>query len=151
MAGYGEDEYGEMITLGAEELGHRNPKVNLRMHRPTEGRRLPLGIQSSNPLLMPAGAGQDVTTRPQLPFRFERFVVPSDIASFFTINDIKVGNISVFAAIGPVPARTFSEDATNVLLGTDTNQPATDLTASVVNISGAPQIFRGTFIGVAVK
>jgi hypothetical protein len=147
----GEELAGADEMMGAMEIGAQLPHPKLRMRRPQDGRRLPLGVVSSNPASIPPGLSQDITSRPQVLFRLERFIVPSDIAALFVIDNITVGTNSVFAATGPVPARVFDEQATNVLLGTDTNMPATDLTTKVTNISLAPAVFRAAYIGIAVK
>ena len=144
----GMDDLAGDESMGAYQIGADLPHPRLKAMRPMSGRRLPLGVRSNGNIA--AGAGATIKNQPQVLFRLERFVVPSDIAGFFDIDDIVVGTASVFAAQGAVPARAFDEQATNILLGTDTNQPATDLTTKVVNIDAAPHLFRACYIGVAV-
>jgi len=144
----GDESMGAYEIQGDELSGASLPHPRLKATRPMSGRRLPLGVRSNGNI--PGGTNATIKNQPQVLFRLERFVVPSDIAGFFDIDDIIVGTASVFAAQGAVPARAFDEQATSVLLGTDTNQPATDLTTKVTNIDAAPHLFRACYIGVAV-
>ena len=145
----GDESMGAYEIQGDELSGASLPHPRLKATRPMSGRRLPLGVRSNGPVgAFPAQA--TIKNQPQVLFRLERFVVPSDIAGFFDIEDIIVGTASVFAAQGAVPARAFDEQATSVLLGTDTNQPATDLTTKVTNLDVVPHLFRACYIGVAV-
>lgn len=97
------------------------------------------------------GATLELTRRPQVPFRVDRLVVPSDIAGFFQIGDFKVGKNSQFAASGGVPARVFAENAVGVSLGLDTASISQDLVITVTNQSAAPQRFTCATIGTAVE
>jgi hypothetical protein len=92
-----------------------------------------------------------ITTRPQVPFRLDRLVVPSDLAGLFTIDDVKVGKNSQFAAEGAVPARIFQENGVGVCLKGDTAQISMNVTIRVTNISGAASMFRAAVIGPAVE
>lgn len=116
---------------------------------PTKAREYPLGFASA--AAVAAGASARITTRPQVPFRIDRLVVPSDIAGLFTIDDVKVGKNSQFAAEGAVPARIFQENGVGVTLKGDTAQVSMDVTISVTNISGAAATFRAAIIGPAVE
>lgn len=96
------------------------------------------------------GTSRSITTNPQKLFKPERLVVPSNLASLFTIDDIKVGTRSQFAANGSLPASTFSEQAVAVPLDIETVQAAIDLVTDVTNISGGAVRFRGSWIGRVV-
>lgn len=117
--------------------------------RPTKAREFPLGFES--PAAVPAGGAATITSRPQIPFRGERLIVPSDIAGSFSILDLRVGKNSQFTSSGAVPARTFQENAVGIRLMLDTAQISQDVTLQVLNIGGAPQIFRAAIIGSAVE
>jgi len=121
----------------------------LTERHPTRAREYPLGFVSA--AAVPAGGFARITTRPQVPFRLDRLVVPSDLAGLFTIDDVKVGKNSQFAAEGSVPARIFQENAVGVCLKGDTAQVSMDVTLSVTNISGAAAFFRAAIIGPAVE
>lgn len=116
---------------------------------PTKCREYPLGFASDAPVA--AGASASITTRPQVPFRLDRLVVPSDLAGLFTIDDVKVGKNSQFAAEGAVPARIFQENGVGVCLKGDTAQISMNVTIRVTNISGAASMFRAAVIGPAVE
>ena len=121
----------------------------LKERQPTRAREYPLGFVSA--AAVAAGASARITTRPQVPFRIDRLVVPSDLAGLFTIDDVKVGKNSQFAAEGSVPARIFQENGVGVCLKGDTAQISMDVTLSVTNISGAASFFRAAIIGPAVE
>ena len=117
--------------------------------RPTKAREFPLGFESA--AAIPDGSTATITSRPQIPFRGERLIVPSDIAGGFSILDLRVGKNSQFTSSGAVPARTFQENAVGIRLMLDTAQISQDVTLSVMNIGGAPQTFRAALIGSAVE
>ncbi len=170
-AGLGEEyDLGDFMEIGADEspedllaLAGAGPRRKLtalkamlarnkhllRSRGPTKARTYFLGFRTT----VPVGAGLNavVTERPQLPFRPERFIVPSDIAGSFEIADFRIGKNSQLVTAQAVPARTFQEDATNTLLGLDTAQVCQDITLSVNNIGGAALFFRATMIGAAVE
>lgn len=117
----------------------------------TKGSRVPLGFDSGATLIAAAGT-QIINAQPQIPFRVERLVVPSDIGGSFAIRDVVVGKDSQFASTRTsVPARVFDEQAVGVSLMGDTAQISQDVSISVENISGAPARFRAAIIGSAVS
>jgi len=119
--------------------------MQLRKTVPTKGREQLLGFFFA---AIPAGATRDVISRPQTIFRGERLVIPAALVGvFFSIEDIKVGNVSQFVASGPVPAVTFSEQGVGVRLALDTAQPAMDVALRVTNLDVAPHDFRASLIG----
>jgi len=132
-------------------IAQRRADAGALLHEraPTKSREYPLGFVSTTAVA--AGASARITTRPQVPFRIDRLVVPSDIAGLFTIDDVKVGKNSQFAAEGSVPARIFQENGVGVCLKGDTAQISMDVTLSVTNISGAAATFRAAIIGPAVE
>jgi hypothetical protein len=124
-------------------------KALLQTRGPTKARYYPLGIPAT---VINAGAAATITVRPQVPFRAQRFVVPSDIAGSFTIGDIRVGKNSQFVTADAVPARTFQEDAASgIEMGFDTAQVSQDISVVANNISLAAQTFRAVFWGAAVE
>lgn len=126
-----------------------NSGLMVTREKPTKAREFPLGFES--PLAVPNGNTATITSRPQIPFRGERLIVPSDIAGSFSILDLRVGKNSQFTSSGAVPARTFQENAVGIRLMLDTAQISQDVTLSVQNVGGAPQTFRAALIGSAVE
>ena len=112
---------------------------------PTHARRFPLGFVSAAPI--PAGGSVTITSRPQVLFKGERLVLPSDIAGDFAIDDLKVGKDSQFVAEGAIPGRVLQENATRVEFDLDTAQISQDISISVTNIGGAPRTFRAALWG----
>lgn len=121
----------------------------VQRERPTKAREFPLGFES--PTTIAPGATATITSRPQIPFKGARLIVPSDIAGSFSILDLRVGKNSQFTSSGAVPARTFQENAVGIRLSLDTAQISQDVTLQVQNIGGAPQTFRASIIGSAVE
>lgn len=121
----------------------------VQRERPTKAREFPLGFES--PTTVAAGATATITSRPQIPFRGERLIIPSDIAGSFSILDLRVGKNSQFTSSGAVPGRTFQENSVGIRLQLDTAQISQDVTLSVQNVGGAPQTFRAALIGSAVE
>ena len=117
---------------------------------PTKAREYPLGFDSAT--LIPNGASVSITNRPQVVFRVERLIVPSDIGGGFVIEDVIVGKNSQLASntVG-LPARMFDERGVGVRLAGDTAQISQDITLKITNVSGAPARFRAGIIGPAVE
>lgn len=134
--------------MAAAQIMARNAKV-LTETQPTQARRFPLGF-SSDAVILP-GAQATITSQPQVLFRGERLIVPSDVAGDFTIDDCKVGKDSQFVATGPIPARTLQENAWGVDFQLDTAQVSQFISLIVTNIAGASRQFRATLIGSAVE
>lgn len=162
----GDDEVEDLLAVsGAEALvgarGKRRPRISrqalalahnkalLQTRGPTKARYFPLGIPATT---IAAGAAATINVQPQVPYRPQRLIVPSDIAGSFTIGDIRVGKNSQFVTADAVPARAFQEDATSgIEFGFDTAQVSQVIAVVANNISLAQQVFRGVFMGAAVE
>jgi hypothetical protein len=112
---------------------------------PTNARRFPLGFESNGTVANAATV--NITSRPQVLFKGQRLVIPSDIAGDFTLDDLKVGKDSQFVAEGSIPGRVLQENATQVEFDLDTAQISQDITLIVTNIGGAPRTFRAALWG----
>lgn len=114
-------------------------------------RRFPLGITPTNVLAPPSPDSQkDIKASPQVTFRPERLIIPSDIAAFFTIVDLKIGNRSQLVAAGEIPATVFSEVGVDANLRMDTAQISMEIVITVKNIDSSPRMFRAALLGTAV-
>jgi len=89
----------------------------------------------------------DVTSRPQSTFHGERLVVPSGIANFFEIRDIRVGRRSQLASAEALPAAAFSENAETVQLVLEVALVGQDVTLVVENITARPHRFTAALVG----
>lgn len=114
-----------------------------------KAREFPLGFDSGATLI-PAGGTVTINSQPQIPFRCERIVIPSDIAGGFVVEDFMVGKNSQFANDQPVPGRIFAENAVGVRLRTGTAQVSQNVVLRVTNTTGAPLRFRAAVIGTAL-
>lgn len=125
--------------------------VVVQTAEPRNAQEMVLGIQSASTVA--AGASEVITFRPQVLFRATRLIVPDIIAPYFTIDDIKIGNASQFAASGAVPASAFGE-AVNASgkpnLVMKTAQVSQDIVMTVTNRSGAAAQFRAALFGDSV-
>ena len=130
-----------------QQLLARNA-VLTRQDNPTKGREYPIGF---GPVVVAAGAIATVIQQPQIVFRGERLIVPSDIAGQFDFIQIIVGKNPQLAANGPIAARTFDEQSVGVRLRMDTCQISQQIVLQVQNVGGASATFRATMIGTAVE
>jgi len=128
-----------------------DPRAVTVMDRPaTRRREYPLGFESAAEVALNGTAL--VRATPQISFRGERLVVPSDISLFFSIDDIIVGKNSQLVSDGPIPASTFSEVAVGVRLNLDTANIGNTITMRVRNVGSAdPIFFRASIIGTGVE
>lgn len=110
---------------------------------------------------IPYGASRDIQVLPQSRFRCERLVLAEDIASHVVIDDIRVGTVSQFAAVGPVDGSTFSPDAVGTALILDTVEPGLTVLLRVRSKGTMPELsgeaetnsggilFRASMLGAA--
>jgi len=134
--------------MAAAKILGRNSLL-LKPTRPTKARVFPLGFISDGPV--PPSGSVTIISRPQVVYRGDRLVVPSDIAGEFQIDDVKVGKDSQLVAEGPLPARCLQENAVAVSFQMDTAQISQDISISVTNTSGAARIFRAMIVGNAAE
>ena len=131
---------------------------------PTAGTRVDIvPIQNRRHRLLIAGVGPTaaiaslatlaVQIQPQRTFKPKLLSVPSSIALYFALDDVKVGQDSQFATSNQVPCECFSEVAVNAEIDWDTANIGNTITLLVVNIdTTAPsRIFRALIKGLAVK
>jgi hypothetical protein len=97
------------------------------------------------------GLSANISANPQQLFRPERFVIPASLAPSFTIQDIKVGNVSQFPNAGDIPGETFAQNSFDDGIRFDTVNPAINLQVSCTNITGSSLTFRATFKGTMAQ
>ena len=120
----------------------------VRDSSPTKSREYVIGFDTTS---VAAGANASPSKRPQVLFRPERIIIPSNIALDFVVVDVKVGKNSQFVQSGEVPAVVFTEGSFGVRLKMDTVQVSMDLTLTVRNTSGNTRNFTAAVIGPAVE
>tara|TARA_R100001244_G_scaffold132394_1_gene108869 strand:- start:14648 stop:15295 length:648 start_codon:yes stop_codon:yes gene_type:complete len=143
------NNYMQRARAQAMAVREVNQGTLLKKTGPTKSREFAIGFDSGTTIA--AGASATLTQRPQIIFRPERIVVPASLASFFLINDVKVGKNSQLVSAGAIPAATFSETAFGVRLKMDTVQISQDLIMLVTNIDVGAQRFLGAMIGESVE
>lgn len=119
--------------------------------QPKNAQTMVLGIESNGTVA--AAASAVITFKAQVLFRGRRLLIPDAIAAAFTVDDIKIGNASQFAASGAVPASAFGESVNgagtdNLVMGTA--QVSQDIVMTVTNRSLAAVQFRAALFGDAV-
>lgn len=98
-----------------------------------------------------AGSTATILAFPQRMFRTERFVVSSQIAEFFTINDLRIGRESMMVAVGQAPAQGFAEVGVGVRLRGYTANLGNTIGLDVSNIDAAnAHVFYAMIVGTAV-
>ena len=120
----------------------------MRSVSPRSSREYALGLGSTS---VPGNASANINVQPQVIFRPERLVVPSNIAVDFLITDIKVGKNSQLVSTGALPAVMFTENAFGVRLKMDTAQISMFVTISVTNQNPNTRNFQGGLVGPAVE
>jgi hypothetical protein len=120
----------------------------LRSVSPRSSREYALGLGSTS---VAGNSSANINVQPQVIFRPERLVVPSNIAVDFLITDIKVGKNSQLVSTGALPAVMFTENAFGVRLKMDTAQISMFVTISVTNQNPSARNFQGGLVGPAVE
>ena len=120
----------------------------LRSVPPRQSREYALGLGSTS---VAGNSSANINVQPQVIFRPERLVVPSNLAIDFLLTDIKVGKNSQLVSTGALPAVMFTEVAFGVRLKMDTCQIAMFVTVSVTNQNPAARNFQGGIVGPAVE
>jgi hypothetical protein len=120
----------------------------LRGVPPRSAREYALGLGSTS---VSGSSSANINVQPQVIFRPERLVVPSNLAVDFLITDIKVGKNSQLVSTGALPAVMFTEVAFGVRLKMDTCQISMFVTISVTNQNPAARNFQGGIVGPAVE
>jgi hypothetical protein len=148
-------------NLGASKRQARSNSVKQAMQRkriaagallrnlpPRSAREFVIGLGST---ALPGLSSANIAVQPQVIFRPERIVIPSNLAADFLITDVKVGKNSQLVSPGAIPAVVFVENAFGVRLKMDTAQIAQFITISVTNQNGSSRNFQGAIIGPAVE
>lgn len=130
------------------EILARNGLV-MRQQQPTSSRRFPMGFESAGAIA--PGTSVVIVSRPQVLFRGERLIVPSDIAGDFVLDDLKIGKNSQLVAEGAIPCRSLQENSVDAQMQLDTAQVSQDISLAVTNISGAARTFRASLVGRAAE
>ena len=125
-----------------------NAGALLRSVPPRNAREYALGLGSTS---VAGNSSAIINVQPQVIFRPERLVVPSNLAVDFLITDIKVGKNSQLVSTGALPAVMFTENAFGVRLKMDTAQISMFVTVSVTNQNPAARNFQGGLVGPAVE
>lgn len=160
----GDDELGAAYAVApksARNAGVRNREavqalINKRIREgsivrdvsPTKSREYIIGFGVT---AVSASGTATIPQRPQVLFRPERIIIPSNIALDFMLADVKVGKNSQFTASGEVPAVVFAESSFGVRLKMDTCQISMDIILSVRNLSANARNFTAAIIGPAVE
>lgn len=160
IGGYGQDNlFGADLVVGAG--GGQNPQQIAAMQQlalrnstgiietpPTRSRRWPLGFPNST--ITASGGTLTASAQPQILFRGERLVIPSDFSGDLYLNNVTVGQASQFAATNPVPCRAYSENGWGVDMYLDTADVSMLISLSLVNASAHNVSFFAVLYGRSV-
>ena len=129
-----------------------DPHAVAVVDRPEDRRReFPIGLIAAAPT--PFGGSGQATALPQVRFRSERLIVPSEIAPSFTIDAIVVGKDTQQVSFDSLPATMFSEVGVGVRLSLKTAIVGHQIVVRFTNIDPLQRtiLFRGGIIGTAVE
>ncbi len=115
---------------------------------PTKSREYVIGFGVTS---VAASGTATIIQRPQVLFRPERIIIPSNVALDFMLQDVKIGKNSQFTASAEVPAVVFAETSFGVRLKMDTCQISMDIILAVRNLSANARNFTAAIIGPAVE
>lgn len=133
---------------GPSPFAGYNPTVfNIQENAVSAARRVTLGFTE---LAIPAGANRTVTALPQLLFRPDRLIIGSDIAAWFTIQGLIIGNRPQQVAAGSSHGLVWAENGVGTGILCDTAEPGIQVQLLVTNISAAARDFRAALFGAAV-
>jgi hypothetical protein len=104
----------------------------------TKGRKWAQGF---GPVAIASGGTANIIVQPQVTFKGDRLVIPSDIAGAILINQILVGQASQLPSANPLPGRMFTEFAVDSVVNFDTAQVSQQIALNVTNTSGATVTF----------
>lgn len=136
------------VMQDAAAMKVANAGAVLRSQVPSRARRIVLPMTSTGTVA--AGTSATITARPQtMAFKPQRVVIPATIAPNFTIEDIKVGNVSQLAQSGSLPGEAFVQTLFDGEMDMDTVQTSQDFVIQLTNISGAATTFRAAVYGRA--
>lgn len=108
-----------------------------------------VGVDSGATLIA-AGATQDVPQNLLTYFRPERLSIGASIADLWVVNDVKLGNVSLFAGTSAVPGAVFvpgGDESPN--LKRETGNAGMPLTVTVTNIDAVAHRFRAAIFGAS--
>lgn len=131
----------------AGRLPYGTPVPHFAPSRPRQVKRIMLGFGTTT---VAASATVPLTSRPQKWFQPERLYIPASQGTNFQINDIKVGNVSMYLNTNAGGSVMFVENATDGAVTFDTADPAIDVSIVVQNLDGAnSHAITPTMVGIA--
>lgn len=97
------------------------------------------------------GATASIPVTPQVLFTPDRFIIPSNIAQNFDVQDINIATISMLVGNqgAGLPGRFFQENVDTIKLKWPTLTPGMQVIVSVQNVGGAVIDFKAAFFGVS--
>ncbi len=146
----GDDEYVGLDEIAGAPQQQGPSQARVRPKGYTKARKQMIGINSAATIA--AAAQSTITVAPQTLFRGRKLIVGAALGVAFTIDDIKVGNVSQMAASGSVIADAFLPTATGQdNISMDTCPPGMSISITVTNISAGALTFRGALFGDSVQ
>lgn len=96
------------------------------------------------------GQQQTVQQFPQRPFQTRRLVMGSTIAPFFSIEELKIGQDSMFVQAGSVDFEIFSQTGNGVSLLGFIARPGVTITLTLTNRDSSTRTMSAGIIGTAL-
>jgi hypothetical protein len=109
-------------------------------------RIFPIGFDSEENIAM--GCQASISNRPQLTFKPKRLIIPKEIASYFLIEDIKIGYNSQLLSNGKLPSAVFTEEDNGISdFDMDACEIGQKITIDVLNVSNNGHRFLAMMLG----
>lgn len=105
----------------------------------------PLPIDSG--AVIAGGATAVISVNSQIIFRPRRLIIGNSLAPFFTVDDLRVGNVPLGAGVGSIPAEAFAPDSVNPNVRKVTANPGVAISITVTNQDAFGHRFRAVFFG----
>jgi len=105
----------------------------------------PLPIDSG--AVIAGGATAVISVNSQIIFRPRRLIIGDSLNSFFTVDDLRVGNVPLGAGVGAIPGEAFSPSSVNPNVRKVTANPGVAISITVTNQDAFGHRFRAVFFG----
>lgn len=151
---FGDDDFGEDADFGADPRSQRNRRRGRRGKRGAAFRVPQPDVQTQ---IMPfprtsvnAATQATITAFPQRPFQTKRFAWASTTAGYFTVEELKIGQDSMFVQAGSAEAEIFSQTGVGVALKGFIARPGVTISLVCTNQDTSARVVGASIIGEAV-
>jgi len=136
------------VILGGPKRKKKKPKRRMKYFQPeNQTQVLPFPRGEAGAVTVAAATLATVFARPQRTFQTQRFAWGSTTSPFFSINQLSIGQETMFVQAGVVPAEIFSQTGVGVTLRGYIARAGIDITLQVTNNHTDPHPIEASIIG----